>query len=550
MLNTAWVAAGHGQAVDNESPRSGYGGPSEALGSEGGETAATHATERIRTVLDGEIYDRPALQAFLLGHRHALAPGDDAELLAHLYARYGTEFVHAFDATAAFAVLDERRRRLILGRDGRGEKALFYTVERGVLTFASRIDDVLSTAGLALQLDPVAVDEFFTFGAVLPPRSIACGVSQLPAGHVLLWDLDRRAARVERYWTMPDPSQWPSRESAQDLTAEVARLLQGAVGRRTPGKGVLAVLLDGSVASTLLAATAAREAAGRVETFTVGSRDSAGRDPSVAAAKATGFGTSHRHIDLPAALSVLPQLLSRLDEPLATPAVIVTQAIGELVGSEIAVMLSDGADASFAGPVKRVWPSPAERHRQATSRQRRSARAKLYGPTLRPTGERRGAAHDAGARLRDTHGGELLQLGGAAPSRAADAPGSDHPPLEFRRPYLDRELAEFAATVSPAVHSAGGGNQLLRRALASVAPGARPSRGPGAEAPLAQWLRGPLRSMLLRHVSDSLLYEAGRFDGAEARRRAERHLDGTRDESAVLWPLLALGSWLDARRPS
>jgi asparagine synthase (glutamine-hydrolysing) len=122
--------------------------------------------------------------------------------------------------------------------------------------------------------------------------------------------------------------------------------------------------------------------------------------------------------------------------------------------------------------------------------------------------------------------------------------------LELRTPYLHRELAEFAASVSPDLHLTGGGKHLLRQALAVVAPDLPQRRKRPFGVPLAQWLRGPLRPLLEDHLNGSAVYSDGLFLRSDVRRRVARHVSGERDESAVLWPLLTLGLWLDGRRAS
>jgi asparagine synthase (glutamine-hydrolysing) len=65
---------------------------------------------------------------------------------------------------------------------------------------------------------------------------------------------------------------------------------------------------------------------------------------------------------------------------------------------------------------------------------------------------------------------------------------------------------------------------------------------------VADWLRGPLRATLEDQLSGSGVYAEGLLDREQVRERVTRHVDGDRDESAVLWPVLALGLWLDGRR--
>ncbi len=121
--------------------------------------------------------------------------------------------------------------------------------------------------------------------------------------------------------------------------------------------------------------------------------------------------------------------------------------------------------------------------------------------------------------------------------------------LEIRSPYLHRELAEFAATFSPEVHLAGGGKALLRELLSDLLPAAATARTePAFAAPAAQWLRGPLAPVLAHQLQEGCLYGEGWMNATVARRLAAEHAAGRRDRSHVLWPLLALGLWLDRRR--
>jgi asparagine synthase (glutamine-hydrolysing) len=121
--------------------------------------------------------------------------------------------------------------------------------------------------------------------------------------------------------------------------------------------------------------------------------------------------------------------------------------------------------------------------------------------------------------------------------------------LEVRTPYLNRELAEFAGTVSERVHAERGGKALLRALLDQVAPQAARRRPKTAfRAPAADWLRGPLAGVMDRQVSGGSAFAEGWFDRKAAHRVLMEHQAGTRDASNVLWPMLAFGLWLDRLR--
>jgi asparagine synthase (glutamine-hydrolysing) len=84
--------------------------------------------------------------------------------------------------------------------------------------------------------------------------------------------------------------------------------------------------------------------------------------------------------------------------------------------------------------------------------------------------------------------------------------------------------------------------------LEEVAPQLPQRRKRAFTVPLAHWLRGPLRPLLESHVRESSIYREGLFDREQVSQRVDRHVSGAADESAVLWPLLTLGLWLDPRR--
>jgi asparagine synthase (glutamine-hydrolysing) len=120
--------------------------------------------------------------------------------------------------------------------------------------------------------------------------------------------------------------------------------------------------------------------------------------------------------------------------------------------------------------------------------------------------------------------------------------------LELRTPFLDRTLAELAATIAPAVHTGAGGKRVLRALLARTVPELQ--SGPSKTAfrvPTAEWLRGPLRDALQTHLLDGRACRDGWLNGPAVRDAAEEHLTGDLDRTSLLWPALSLALWLEAQ---
>src|SRR5215210_3940023 len=130
--------------------------------------------------LNGEIYNFPELRERLLAGGHTFRSHCDTEVLVHLYEEHGDEMVSHLHGMFAFAVWDERRRRLLLARDRVGKKPLFWARRGSRVWFASELRSLLQDPDLDLSVDPRAVDAYLAFQYVPHPMSIFEGVSKQP----------------------------------------------------------------------------------------------------------------------------------------------------------------------------------------------------------------------------------------------------------------------------------------------------------------------------------------------------------------------------------
>src|SRR5581483_4310292 len=199
----------------------------------------------------------------------------DTETIVHAYEDLGPQCVEELNGDFAFALWDSRRRRLVLARDRMGVRPVYYTVRDGVLVFASEVKALLRFPGIEARLDPVALDQCFTFWFPLAPRTPWAGIHELPPGHLLV--AERGRIRLERWWRLDYPradgsdggpalDRRPERAIAEELEA----LLVDATRIRLRADVPVGAYLSGGFDSSATTALARLFPGAGLRTFSVG----------------------------------------------------------------------------------------------------------------------------------------------------------------------------------------------------------------------------------------------------------------------------------------
>jgi asparagine synthase (glutamine-hydrolysing) len=122
--------------------------------------------------------------------------------------------------------------------------------------------------------------------------------------------------------------------------------------------------------------------------------------------------------------------------------------------------------------------------------------------------------------------------------------------VEVRVPFLDRELAEFAARNIPPNFKLKGFLQpttkhILREAMKAALP-AEVLKQPkaGFAAPVDYWLANDLREMVDDLLSETNIRQRGLFQAKAVRRFVEEHRRGAEDWSMQIWQFLTLENWM------
>ena len=321
---------------------------------ETGDPPITNEDGSVAVVLNGEIYNFQALRDQLQQQGHRLRSRGDTEVIAHLAEELPpVELARRLDGMFAFAVWDDRRRRLVIGRDRLGKKPLFYWSSGGRLAFGSEIKALLAEPSVPCRLDEGAIPAYLTFGYVPTPRTFFDGIRSLPPGHVLTFEPGGDPS-IERYWEPPliRPTDSVLDVSLADAAREVRALLREAVRRRLVSDVPVGAFLSGGIDSTTVVGLMAELIDRPVQTFTIGFEDREGFDERPYARQAADRHRTdhHEYVVHPDAVDLVERLVWHHDQPFGDSSAVPTFLLSEVTRRNVTVALSgDGGDELFAG---------------------------------------------------------------------------------------------------------------------------------------------------------------------------------------------------------
>lgn len=296
---------------------------------------------------NGEIYNFVELRAELVERGHVFTSRTDSEVVIHAYEEWGTDCLEKFNGMFAFALWDQRQRRLFLARDRLGIKPLYYAHVGDRFAFASEPKAIIELPFFAKQINHRAVFCFLVYGYVAGAGSVWENIQRLPPGHFLLLDDEAREPVLSQYWRIdPQPTNWPEPDALEHL----AELMASSVKYRLVADVPVGVFLSGGTDSTCVASFAAEQAP-RINTFSVGFEGWPANELETARESATLFGTTHHEermtID---GLESLEDVFHFYDEPLGDSSVFPTYLVCQAARQHATVALSgDGGDELFGG---------------------------------------------------------------------------------------------------------------------------------------------------------------------------------------------------------
>jgi asparagine synthase (glutamine-hydrolysing) len=563
---------------------------------QGGNQPFTTTDGDATIVFNGEIYNYKQLRPELERRGYRFRTNCDTEVALYAFVEWNTDCFSRLRGMFALAVWTESTRTLVLARDRMGIKPLYVARRNGELFFGSELKAILVHPQIERQLSLAGLDCYLSLNYVPSPLTLVEGIEKLAPGSWLKW----RDGEVsfEAYWKIPAviSRDWPMDEAKEELDL----LLKQSVREHLLADVPVGIWLSGGIDSSTVLHYAAAQSSAPMKTFSI-SFTGQGCDESRYIRQVTErYGTDHSEYDLNPDSNfrdAIEEFAYYSDEPSADAGALPVWYLSKLSRTKTTVALSgEGADELFGGyltyradqiasyvrkfpqaairlalrianaypvsdenigfdyKVKRLAEGcllPAERAHTfwngTFSEAQKDAMLKVYLPgafdehlvqlqkmsTSRENALERFLRFDQRFYLPD----DILVK--------TDRMSMAHS-LEVRPPFLDHRIVQFAATLPMHLKIRGSRQKILLKELMrdKLPLPVLLRKKMGFDIPTHEWMRGPLRAMLLEVVSDGAANHGNLFRPAVLQRYVELHLDRSANLGYHLWGLLILFLWM------
>jgi asparagine synthase (glutamine-hydrolysing) len=546
-------------------------------------------------VFNGEIYNHWEVRSELEALGHQFDSRSDTETVLHAFLQWDTASFSRLRGMFAIGLWTESTQRLILARDRMGIKPLYISRRGNDLFFGSELKAILIHPEIDRDLSMEGLDCYLSLNYVPCPWTLVQGIEKLPPGRWLEWRDGE--VRTEAYWTLPFVA--PVSRTMDSAKEELDGLLQQAVREHLLSDVPLGVWLSGGMDSSTILHYAAQASTSRLKTLSISFRGRTFDETPYIQEVAAKYGTDHEQFDLNSdedLAGAIEQFAYYADEPTADAGALPLWFLSKMTKTKVTVALSgEGGDELFGGYLTyranrladhaRQFPSAAIRLSLAATRfwpvsddkisLEYMAKRFLKGSLLSPdrshvywngtfsddskadlvNGPLPSALSRTLAELRSKLAGRndassylWFDQGYFLPDdilMKVDRMSMAHA-VEARPPLLDHRIVEFMASLPASFKIRGSRLKVLLKALMKdKLPAAVLSRKKmGLDIPSHEWMRGPLRPLMLDAIASGVSEHAGLFQKKAIDACVTEHLERRANLGYHLWGLMILFLWM------
>jgi asparagine synthase (glutamine-hydrolysing) len=549
----------------------------------------------VAIVFNGEIYNHLELRAEPENLGHRFRTQADTETVLRAFVEWDIECFRRLRGMFAVALWTESENRLVLARDRMGIKPLYISFREDDLLFGSELKAILIHPEIERRLNMTGLDCYLSLNYVPCPWTLVEGIEKLPPGYWLEWRNGKTNSVA--YWELPFGK--PVARRLETAREELNSLLAQSVREHLLSDVSLGVWLSGGIDSATVLHYAAAASRPRLKTFSLTFRDRSFDESKFIQEAAARYDTEHEQLDLnphSGLWEAIEEFAYYSDEPSADAGALPVWFLSKLTKKSATVVLSgEGADELFGGYLT------YRANQLANSMRRLPARALGFGLSAlqywpvsdekigfeyklkrfvegcRMTAER-GHLHWNGTFSEEEKLG-LLQSERRSGLEAvveelrekirqgdplaaylwfdqkyyladdiltkSDRMSMAHA-VEVRTPFLDHRIVEFAASLPANLKIRGQVQKfILRDTMKDKLPASiLRHRKVGFDIPTHDWLRGPLRAMLIETLTAGAREHPELFRAGTLESLMRQHFERRVNIGYQLWGLLILFLWM------
>ena len=273
--------------------------------------------------------------------------------LLSLYKKEGIGFINRLRGEFSIALWDGADEVLYLITDPFRVHPIFYYEDPEKIIFATRIKAILASSQcINRTINLEALVDYVAFSAIPTPKTIFRNIKKLPPGHILRYR--KGSVNLIPYWEInfisPDSS--PENELGEKLRIK----LNDAIASRYKSDGgsdEIGAFLSGGIDSSTITGVLTEIAKKPIKTFTVSFQEEKFNEGVFARITSAAYGTKHHNfiVNPKSTFETIPILMENYDEPFGNASAVPTYLCAKNAFNHGVTILyaGDGGDELFAG---------------------------------------------------------------------------------------------------------------------------------------------------------------------------------------------------------
>ena len=293
---------------------------------------------------NGEIYNYIELRDELIKLGYKFKTNGDTEVLLKSYIEWKEDSFKKIEGMFAFAICDEKRKKIFLVRDQFGQKPLFYKYTKNILKFGSELQIFLDEDDIKLNSQNL---NKYLYNGYVKNKSLIDNLSQVPPGQYLKFEYINRKISFKSHWEVPayEKKNEPDNNKILDL-------LKDSLVKQFRSDVPSGFLLSGGIDSSLLVSLASELSQKKILTFNVSNDEPESKKESENALLISKlYNTEHTNLNI-SKLDIYSflDILKKFSEPIIDSSIVPTYSIYNKVKNQCKVVFGgDGGDELFGG---------------------------------------------------------------------------------------------------------------------------------------------------------------------------------------------------------